>query len=99
MDRLRRLLSGSSTAKNTRDANSDEYEPLRTSGDDVDAEETANGDGQGERGGEVYKTAEVPFSWFEYTIFTLVGVAMLWAWYDTFASLSHPGDTLPRATR
>lgn len=52
-----------------------EYEPLRTSGDDAV-------DGQ-ERGGEAHHaaTAEVPFSWFEYTIFALVGVAMLWAWY------------------
>ena len=24
---------------------------------------------------------EVPFSWVEYSIFTLLGVAMLWAWY------------------
>jgi len=24
---------------------------------------------------------EEPFSWFEYSIFLLLGVAMLWAWY------------------
>lgn len=24
---------------------------------------------------------EVPFSWMEYGIFALLGVAMLWAWY------------------
>lgn len=26
--------------------------------------------------------SETPFSWFEYGIFTLLGIAMLWAWYD-----------------
>ena len=30
-------------------------------------------------GGSVYEE-EVPFSWIEYSIFALVGVAMLWAW-------------------
>jgi equilibrative nucleoside transporter 1/2/3 len=24
-----------------------------------------------------------PFSWFEYSIFVLLGIAMLWAWYVT----------------
>jgi hypothetical protein len=24
---------------------------------------------------------EIPFSWVEYAIFVLLGVAMLWAWY------------------
>lgn len=99
MDRLRSLLNGGSPAKNT----ATEYEPLRTSGDDVvEAETTAQGDGDAEGGaGEAYKTAEVPFSWFEYTIFTLVGVAMLWAWYDTFPlppspSLAHPTQSRAR---
>lgn len=75
MDRLRGILSGPNRTKDTRDANPDEYEPLRTSGDDnVEAEDTP----EVER--ETYEAAEVPFSWFEYTIFALVGVAMLWAW-------------------
>jgi solute carrier family 29 (equilibrative nucleoside transporter), member 1/2/3 len=26
---------------------------------------------------------DVPFSWSEYAIFTLLGVAMLWAWFVT----------------
>ena len=26
------------------------------------------------------KPSEEPFSWFEYSIFVLLGVAMLWAW-------------------
>lgn len=25
-----------------------------------------------------------PFSWHDYTVFLLLGVAMLWAWYDHF---------------
>jgi solute carrier family 29 (equilibrative nucleoside transporter), member 1/2/3 len=26
------------------------------------------------------KLGEEPFSWFEYSIFVLLGIAMLWAW-------------------
>lgn len=75
MDRLRSMLTGRSAAKDTRDANLDEYEPLRTSGDDVlDTVDAPEGEA------DTYKAAEAPFSWFEYTIFALVGVAMLWAW-------------------
>ncbi len=28
------------------------------------------------------KAVELPFSWFEYSIFVLLGIAMLWAWYE-----------------
>ena len=28
------------------------------------------------------KPLEEPFSWFEYSIFVLLGIAMLWAWYE-----------------
>jgi equilibrative nucleoside transporter 1/2/3 len=28
------------------------------------------------------KHGEEPFSWFEYSIFVLLGIAMLWAWYE-----------------
>lgn len=45
----------------------DEYAPL-TDDDDSDTLE-----------GSVY-AEEVPFSWIEYSIFALIGVAMLWAW-------------------
>jgi equilibrative nucleoside transporter 1/2/3 len=27
---------------------------------------------------------EVPFSWLEYGLFALIGMAMLWAWYGPF---------------
>lgn len=75
MDRLRAIFTGRSGTKDSRDANPDEYEPLRTSGDDVLEAGTSP-----EVEDETYEAAEVPFSWFEYTIFALVGVAMLWAW-------------------
>lgn len=32
-----------------------------------------------------------PFSWFEYSIFLMLGIAMLWAWYVT----STPTDPSP----
>lgn len=66
MERIRGIFS--STNKDDRDA---EYEPLRASGDD---------DRQDEVPVEAHGMGEAPFSWFEYTIFALVGVAMLWAW-------------------
>lgn len=71
MDRIRGLFSGRAGNKDV----PAEYEPLRTSGDDV----VERPEDQVSRG-EAHTTAEVPFSWFEYTIFALVGVAMLWAW-------------------
>lgn len=87
MERLRRLLNRRTTAKDIRDATSDEYEPLRTSNDEVarpqdngDGHGDGHGDGDGDGDGEAYHAVHVPFSWFEYTIFALVGVAMLWAW-------------------
>jgi equilibrative nucleoside transporter 1/2/3 len=30
-----------------------------------------------------------PFSWFEYCIFLLLGIAMLWAWYVPSSSINH----------
>lgn len=75
MDRLRAIFTGRSGTKDTRDANPDEYEPLRTSGDHVvEAVDGTEGDD------DAVVAVEVPFSWLEYTIFALVGVAMLWAW-------------------
>ena len=55
-----------------------EYEPLND----------AFTDDSGTMEGSVYaddddeeEEEEAPFSWFEYTIFAGIGVAMLWAWY------------------
>lgn len=45
-----------------------EYEPLHNGANDV---ETSSFD-------EVKE--EIPFSWWEYFVFLLLGVAMLWAW-------------------
>ena len=60
-----------------------EYEPLTTNGGD------ATPRGEGEEGEEYDasaalleepSSAEIPFSWLEYGIFVLLGMAMLWAW-------------------
>ena len=52
-------------------ATDEEYEPLTDDGSSSSsfAEE-----------GETYED-QAPFSWIEYSIFALIGVAMLWAWY------------------
>lgn len=47
-------------------ASSDEYEPLAD-------------DDSGTLEGSTYEDG-APFSWIEYSIFVLIGVAMLWAW-------------------
>lgn len=49
-------------------ATDEEYEPLT---DDTSSTLTVEG--------ETFE--ETPFSWIEYFIFVLIGVAMLWAWY------------------
>lgn len=74
MDRLKGMLYRSGGTKDDRDADPDEYAPLRDSGDD------ASDSGDISDDGELFDAAEVPFSWLEYTIFAMVGVAMLWAW-------------------
>ncbi|ETI28568.1 hypothetical protein G647_01018 [Cladophialophora carrionii CBS 160.54] len=51
-----------------------EYQPVR--GDtDADRDDESARDGS-----EAAPTIEAPFSWVEYMIFLLLGVAMLWAW-------------------
>ncbi|KAG6353474.1 hypothetical protein INS49_005655 [Diaporthe citri] len=74
MDRLKGMLYRRGGAKDDRDADPDEYAPLRDSGDDASESGDISDDG------ELFDTTEVPFSWFEYAIFAMVGVAMLWAW-------------------
>lgn len=46
-----------------------EYAPLVDEADDLDDDQTLASEG-----------AESPFSWLEYAVFMLLGVAMLWAW-------------------
>lgn len=80
MDRLRSILTGNSGPRNSHQPNPAEYEPLHASRDDdaIEAGDLAHDDdGDGD---VLNKTAEAPFSWFDYTIFVLLGVAMLWAW-------------------
>ncbi|KAK2604292.1 hypothetical protein N8I77_007235 [Diaporthe amygdali] len=74
MDRLKGMLYRRGGTKDDRDADPDEYAPLRNSSDDVSDDDDMADDG------ELFDAAEVPFSWFEYAIFAMVGVAMLWAW-------------------
>lgn len=74
MDRLKGMLYRRGGTKDDPDADPDEYAPLRDSGDD------ASDSGDISDDGELFDAAEVPFSWLEYTIFAMVGVAMLWAW-------------------
>ncbi len=55
-----------------------DYEPLQngTERDDDSAEDEVEGG-----------TTETPFSWLEYAIFFLLGIAMLWAWYVSQSSI------------
>lgn len=48
------------------------YTPIETDHDDEDDD--------GESSQTIHESAESPFSWLEYSIFLLLGVAMLWAW-------------------
>ena len=89
MDNMRKKLFGSGNNKND---NGHEYEPVTTSREallsqdreyrahedediDVAADEPDIEDEDRETGGE-----NDEFSWLEYAIFLLLGVAMLWAW-------------------
>ena len=56
-------------------ASAEEYEPLAD-------------DDSGTLEGSIYEEG-TPFSWIEYSIFALIGVAMLWAWYVSLG-LSRP---------
>lgn len=75
MDRLKGMLYRRGGTKDDRDADPDEYAPLRDPGDDDGSESGYISDD-----GELLDATEVPFSWLEYTIFAMIGVAMLWAW-------------------
>jgi equilibrative nucleoside transporter 1/2/3 len=72
IDRVRNLFRKSADVEQ-------EYEPLDGDANTLDEEvrrpvlilpEDEDGGGQSE-----------PFSWLEYSIFLLLGIAMLWAWY------------------
>ncbi|KAH0840902.1 hypothetical protein FOPE_06584 [Fonsecaea pedrosoi] len=52
-----------------------EYQPIRG---DAERDDESIQDGSDEDVG-----IQTPFSWVEYAIFLLLGVAMLWAWFVT----------------
>lgn len=54
-----------------REEDQEEYQPLN------DESQYDN-----EQSSEQEESHYIPFSWIEYGIFALLGVAMLWAWYD-----------------
>lgn len=72
MDRLRTIFTAPKKADEA------EYEPLTEDNDT----RTLEGSTYTVSDGEV---EEVPFSWLEYCVFVLLGVAMLWSWYVTAA--------------
>ncbi|KXJ97558.1 nucleoside transporter [Microdochium bolleyi] len=70
MDRLRSLFpNGSFLSMFSKTEDEAEYEPLAAETSFIDDQPDNHDDG-----------ARPPFSWLEYGIFALLGVAMLWAW-------------------
>lgn len=53
-----------------------EYEPLEGGSERLDGE-------------RIEGTGGLPFSWTDYSVFVLLGIAMLWAWYGTSTPLTH----------
>jgi hypothetical protein len=51
-----------------------EYHPVSN---DIDADEQSSIQ---DDGADIERVPESPFSWLEYAIFLLLGIAMLWAW-------------------
>lgn len=45
--------------------------------------ERLEGGSEGVDGVPIEQSEDQPFSWVDYSIFVLLGVAMLWAWYTT----------------
>jgi hypothetical protein len=76
MDRLRRLVTSQrtfETAEDEHDATANERAPFiegdqRSSHEDDESENNT------------YKAAGPIFSWIDFAVFLLLGVAMLWAW-------------------
>lgn len=59
------------------------YEPLRNDESNIGRREGARMTAEGD------ERPKTPFSWMTYSVFVLLGVAMLWAWYVRM-SRSHP---------
>lgn len=76
-DRMRALFNKTDEEQN--------YEPLSdesTIDDDVHRPVVFHSGAQNGEGEQDKTDDGEPFSWFEYSIFLLLGIAMLWAWYD-----------------
>lgn len=67
MDRIKSIFN---TPKK---GDEEEYEPL--------TDDSGTIEGSTSSFFEQEDDGETPFSWIEYLIFALIGVAMLWAWY------------------
>ena len=80
----RSLLSRVFSSSTPADSRAPEYVPvendeLLANADEVDAQQQHEfGDGEEDEDDTVLKK---PFSWHDYAVFLLLGVAMLWAWY------------------
>lgn len=76
MERLTSLVSGKQAEQQygtlDRRPSADHSDAASDASDDDDDDDSYYGD---------EPEAEAAFSWVEYAIFTLLGVAMLWAWY------------------
>lgn len=86
MDKLRRLVQD----QRQRPTNP-EYEPLN----DADEQRRRRRDGEEEEAEEEEQDVggdggEAEFSWLVYSIFLILGVAMLWAWYVFFLTSTIP---------
>lgn len=79
MDHLRRLLGKG-------ESRSQDYE--RVAEADPLAPGSSDADDQCDDGYDAHE--EVPFSWLEYGIFALLGMAMLWAWYVVLQNPPNP---------
>jgi hypothetical protein len=71
MERIKRFLW----------AESPTFAPIVSiSPEDIDENEALMGNEEREDHGEAPSPPEPPFSWIYYSIFTLLGIDMLWAW-------------------
>jgi equilibrative nucleoside transporter 1/2/3 len=70
MDRIRNTFKSKPT-----------YAPVNTEAQDDESDIYDGHDGSNES----LAPEETPFSWIEYSVFTLLGVAMLWAWCDSYS--------------
>lgn len=74
MDRARKALRRQEAARDS------EYEPLTATDEPTHLADSTILEPQ----------EELPFSWVEYSIFILLGIAMLWAWYVGPLPNHHP---------